>query len=599
MMTTSEIIIQRLAQHGIHSAFGVVGGSIMYITDALRKCHKISTIFTHHEQSAVVAAEAYGKLSNQPAIAFAAAGPGVTNAVTGLADAFMDSVPLIFLVGDVRTSIAADFTQQRCNSPQEVDQKSILKSIVKKYLVLYSGLTGPDLVALIDEMVSLSLSGRKGPVCISVPLDIQSVVLDDDCLGLPLANQIGITRKISFVDMATIVDAFKRSKAPVILLGAGIRQSGAVATVRTLIKKLKVPYCVTIGAADLQDNNDELSVGCVGPTSQRAANLILQASDFILAVGTSLDQSITGFNIDKFFIDKLVVLVNVDGGEFLRFDSENLITINTDAKDFTEELLQQPLLATESASWLQKIGRIKLLISSKIEQELRSPVRENYLCAYKISHKVSMSLQYNAIIVLGISLDAASVFNSFAVTHGQRIIVSRNLGPMGWDLPAAIGATVMAKQKEPVVLITGDGSIMLNIQELAIISALSLPICIFIFNNAGYTSIRTTQSNFFQSNFFGSSADSGLNLPDFSKLAVAFDIEYIKLLSLEDISGIINSHTLNPRPIIVECMVDPEQLREPRLVSRVENGVFYTPSLDDMSPQVPENIKQKINSILS
>ncbi len=600
MLTVSEVVIQRLLKYDINSAFGVVGGAIMFLTEAIRKADQLNTTFVHHEQSAAIAAEAFGKLNNNPAIVFATAGPGVTNVITGIADAFMDSVPLVLLVGDVRTTLAADFKNQRYNAPQEVDQKSLLSPIVKKYLNLNMDISGPQLVAYVDEMVSLSVSGRMGPVCISIPLDVQGKLVEESCLNVPIKQNNRYSSDCLLTkSICEVIKKLRTSQRPVLLLGAGVRQSDSLALLETLIKKYCLPYCVTIGAVDLQNKNDQLSIGCIGPTSQRAANMIVQSADLILAIGTSLDQSVTGFNIDRFFEKKELILVNIDKGEFVRLNAQSLTSVEADAQNFCQILLNELNDFRTKDDWIGNIKSIKSVISFESESKSRSLINNGFNCAYKISNKISQNLPENAVVVLGISLDAHSVFNAFEVTKGQRVIVSRNLGPMGWDLPAVIGAAKFAQSNQPIVLITGDGSVMLNLQELSVIAGLHLPVCIFIFNNAGYTSIRTTQSNFFDAKFIGCGIESGLHIPDFSKVSKAFGINYQKLNQLSEIDEILTNHINHPQPTIVECMIDPKQLREPRLVSRLENGKFYTPGLDDMYPPMPDSILDAINKTIT
>jgi len=226
-ITASDLVVLRLQQHGIRQAFGVTGGAIMYITDALRRCEGISSTFTHHEQSAAIAAEAYAKITNRPALVFATAGPGVTNIVTGVADAFMDSIPMVVLIGDVRSTIAADFSRQRYNAPQEVNQAALLKPIVKHYLLLTPQMESFELIESVDKAVQVAVSGRKGPVCISMPLDVQGIGHNCSSLNTPIQNNI----QASSYDqnkMLGAIEALMNSSRPLILLGAGVRGSGMV-----------------------------------------------------------------------------------------------------------------------------------------------------------------------------------------------------------------------------------------------------------------------------------------------------------------------------------------------------------------------------------
>lgn len=595
-ITASELVVRRLAQHGISQSFGVVGGAIMYITDALRRCEDISTVFTHHEQGAAIAAEAYSKLTHRPALLFATAGPGTTNVITGVADAYMDSVPMVVLIGDVRSTIAADFTRQRYNAPQEVNQAALMQPITKRYLALMPDMPSEAIVAAVDSMVYLTRSGRPGPVCLAMPLDVQGKACNLDTLSSPFAVEptpLADPSQAAHKAMQGLLQA----KRPMLLLGAGVRIAGVVQQVEELIARYSIPWCVTIGAVDLQDHQNPLSCGCVGPTSQRAANSLLQSADCVLALATSFDQSVTGFNVTDLIHNKKVYLVNVDSGENLRFNDSQIETVEYDLADFITEINKHTYPVGNHNPWLNQVLEIKSLLTPQLEASIRSTAGAQYLSAYDISAELSQQLPADATVVLGISLDAHSVFNAFQVKRGQRVIVSRNLGPMGWDVPALLGAAFSGRQSQSLILVTGDGSLMLNIQELAVIANLKIPACIFLFNNDGYASIRTTQNNFFGNQFFGCNSASGLSIPPLAPLARGFGLEYQALNSLTEIGQVLQTHALEGKPRLVECRIDPGQLREPRLVSKVIDGKFQTPALHDMTPSLPTPTAQALAAL--
>lgn len=597
-ITAAELVVRRLRKHGIDQAFGVVGGAIMYIADALRREDEIATVFTHHEQGAAIAAEAYSKLTNKPSLVFATAGPGTTNAITGVADAYMDSIPIVVLLGDVRSTVAADFSRQRYNAPQEVNQAALMGPIVKQYISLTPDMDSSRIVAAVDGAVHNTLRDRPGPVCINMPLDVQAKQCDAAALALPIEpidrcadTQIGPIRDA----MQVLLNA----RRPLVLLGAGVRIAGMAVQAEAFLSRYRLPWCVSIGAVDLQDDAHPLSCGCVGPTSQRAANAVLHASDCVLALATSFDQSVTGFNVSELVRNKKVFLVNVDSGEQLRFQDPEIATIGIHLADFLKAVAETTFDAADHDAWRDEIRQVKAILTQKLEASLRTTVEAKFPSAYDISQKISQHLPADATIVLGISLDAHSVFNAFELKRGQRVIVSRNLGPMGWDVPATLGAAFGAKQPRAIVLITGDGSLMLNVQELAVIAGLQIPACMFVFSNDGYASIRTTQSNFFGEAFFGCNRKSGLHIPPLEPLAQGFGIEYERLDSVAAIEPLLHRHAEAGRPRLVECLVSPGQLREPRLVTKVVGGVFKTPTLDDMHPSLPDELALRVRSILS
>ncbi|NBO26274.1 MAG: thiamine pyrophosphate-binding protein [Actinobacteria bacterium] len=596
-ITISELVILRLAELGISQTFGVVGGAIMYITDALRRCKDLSTVFTHHEQGAAIAAEAYAKLTHKPALVFATAGPGATNVITGVVDAYMDSVPMVVLIGDVRSTIAADFSKQRYNAPQEVNQAELMRPIVKEYLYLEPHMDASTIIELVDRIVQTAMSERPGPVCISMPLDVQGMACDPAALQTPIAPPVPTAATCDQVAALSAVQTLLQARRPLILLGAGVRISGMAARAEQLIARYALPWCVTIGAVDLQDNANPLSAGCVGPTSQRAANTLFHAADCVLALGTSFDQNVTGFNIAELIGNKKVYLVNVDPGESLRFDDTSIEPIPANLSDFFDAIEGQKFCAVDHDPWLAQVLRVKATLTSQLEAAMRSTVGAGFLSAYDVTATLARALPADATIVLGISLDAHSVFNAFDVKRGQRVIVSRNLGPMGWDIPALVGAAFAADKPKFLVLITGDGSLMLNVQELAVIAGMCIPALILVFNNDGYVSIRSTQTNFFGPQFFGCNTASGLHIPPLEPLAHGFGLEFDRLEVLADIGPLLEKHVRAGKPRLIECQIDPGQLREPRLVSRVVKGNFKTPALRDMTPALPAEVAQSVARI--
>lgn len=569
----------------------------MYITDALRQCPAIRSSFLHHEQAAAIAAEAYGKLENRPALVFATAGPGVTNVTTGVADAYMDSVPMVILVGDVRSTIRADFAAQRYNAPQEVNQRALLEPIVKEYLCIEPGAGAESIIGEVDRIFRLACTGRPGPVCIALPLDVQGGKFDLDPASAPVPS-LGPNVLLDESAAHRAATALASAQRPLLLLGAGVRLARAESAVREVIRRWQVPYCVTIGAVDLQDADDPLSLGCVGPTAQRAANLAFQASDCVIVLGSSFDVSVTGFNVEGLLRNKRLFLVNVDPGEFLRLRSLNLEAVAGDVGAFCAWALEAAPAPPDARVWRDRTIALQRIVGADYERSIRRAVGDGYLSAYDITRRISTQIPQDSVVALGISLDAISVFNAFRVQRGQRIIVSRNLGPMGWDLPAAIGAAHARDADKPLFLITGDGSILLNLQELSVVAGRRIPLCIVVFSNDGYVSIRSTQSNFFGSGYFGCDTASGLHMPELGTVATAFGLEHSAIDDLETLDAAVASYLAHPKPCLIECRLDPLQLREPRLVSRVENGQFVTPTLADMTPSLDAAVRARVLEVL-
>jgi acetolactate synthase-1/2/3 large subunit len=440
--------------------------------------------------------------------------------------------------------------------------------------------------AELDRAFRCARSGRPGPVWLDIPLDVQASTLDETLLigepeePAPLPSQ-KLTR-----DVDQTLKLLRDARRPVLILGNGIWLSGAAPLIGPLLRRLQVPVLLPIAAMDLVPERHPCHLGAFGPFGRRASNFALQNSDLLVSIGAGLSLASVGFQTQTFAPKARKILVNIDSGELTKPVLKADVAILADANDFLQELLRQ--LGEQSlrapARWQERCQRWKAdYPPGPRSQDLSA----GFVNSYKLVEELSDLLRPGDVIVTGNSLDACSVYQSFRVQERQRILINANCGPMGWDLPGALGAAV-AHAPDRVVLIAGDGSIQFNIQELQTIRKNSLDIKIFLLNNDGYESIRSTQRNYFEGRFVGSSTDSGIGNPDFAKLCEAFGIAYDRLERPRDTREVCSRVLASVGPTLCEVMISPIQTRTPRTSSfRRDDGSMESRPIEDMAPFLP------------
>lgn len=583
MIRVADYIANFVANLGVKHVFGLVGGGSMYLFDAFGHHKDIQLVCNLHEQGAGIAAEAYAQYTNNLGVCLTTTGPGATNAITACAAAWLESSPVLFISGQVKTADRAAAGIRRQNGFQEINITQLIHSITK-----YAGiLTHPEDVKGVLELAMLRMRiGRPGPVWIDVPLNIQSALVDETSLEGWNRPEHVITDPVD-VGVQKTIERFKLAKRPIILLGNGVRLAGGTATVGRLLcqtVKKELPLMATWKMIDLLPH--VLRPGIIG---QRAANMGIQKADFVLCIGARLDYGQTGFNRDSFAKNAQLVIVDIDSGEFGKFP--RALNICCDAKAFLEELLN-------NIDWMQK-GQYSEWYHELKALELKYPViKDEYftdhpLNPYAVISLISDNLHKGDIIVPGSSGAANELtFQSLDLNMSNRIFSSHGLGSMGFGIPASIGAALASGQR--VICIEGDGSFHMNSQELEVIRRLNLPIIIFVLNNSGYGSIRHTQRNYFGGNYVGSDYRSGLSLPDIYKIAKSYDIPAYKVWNLDSAKRVIQEVMGGRGPAIVDIAISTEHITQPRIMSKTaSDGTIVSAEFDDMWPFIEENNETK------
>lgn len=583
-MRVADYLIQLLADLGVTDIFLLPGGGAMYLNDAIACEPKIKSIACHHEQACGIAAEAYGR--THPVgfgVAVVTTGPGATNIVTPVAGAWIESLPLLVISGQVKRIDAINGRNIRQGGVQEVDIISVVKPITK-YAVTIESAT--DVRRCLEEALWHMKNGRPGPVWIDVPLDIQATPIDpDNLVGFAPKESDeaeGLLNKIDQLNSILIT-----SQRPIFLIGHGVRISGATDKFRELAEKLKIPCVFTWNAADTFEWEHELYIGRPGVVAARAPNFAVQNSDCVISIGCRLDNVITAYNPTEFARAARKIVVDVDQNELDRHQMLIDVKICNDALDFLEAWSSGLPELQNINEWRQKCldwkRRYTPLDGKTFDKT--SPIGH-----FQFVDKLSDAIGSNCLVVTGSSGLAIEVFyTAFRNKKAQRMFLTSGLGSMGYGLPAAIGACIGAGGM-PTVCVESDGSLMLNLQELATLKQLDLPITLVIMNNNGYASIRNTQKNYFNERYIGSSRESGLLIPDFISLAKTIGIDCVRVTDVNE----LKTYLLSTKPKIIEVILEESVVLAPKVSAMPQpDGSIISMPLEDMSPLLPRTVLRK------
>ncbi|MDP2183816.1 MAG: thiamine pyrophosphate-binding protein [Actinomycetota bacterium] len=595
-MTVADLVFEFLAARKVRDVFTVTGGGIMHLVDALGRNPDMRYWCNHHEQACAIAAEAYARVTGGVGVCLVTTGPGSTNALSGIAGAWVDSVPVVVISGQVRTDLIAHYSKHRQFGPQEIDIISMARPVTK-----YAHTLTPtdDVQAQLERAVRTATSGRPGPVWLNIPLDVQGMTVREPGSGVhaqSAADGSNPRRDGQLDELATVLGLLAHANRPLAVCGSGIRMAGAEDLLLQFVERFGCPVVATIGGMDLMPEEHTLYMGRFGPTGQRRANFAIQNADLLLCLGTSMSVAAIGFDADRFAPMARKVMVNIDAEESNKPNLAVDFSLVADVKWFLAETLENGSYCRSSRDgrWLDALSEWKSrypLVTADHSADVE------HVNSYVLVHRISEAMRPGEVILSGNGLDAQSVFHSFAVKTGQRVITNRNYGAMGWDLPAAVGASV-ARGGAQVVLVTGDGSIEMNVQELLTIGHNRMDIKIFILNNSGYQSIRATQALFCAGRFIGCDAASGVSNPDFESLASAYGLEYRVLRSNQDLEDGVRAVLAVDGPCLCEVNVSYHQERNPRIVSRRrEDGTFESSPLDDQYPFLPEEEREAVMSL--
>lgn len=583
-MRLADYVIRRIADEGVRHIFTLPGGGAMHLDDALGRCEDIQFVCNLHEQACAIAAEAYARVTNNLGVVLVTTGPGGTNAITGVAGAWLESTPCLVISGQVKRADMKGHLGVRQLGPQELDVVALAGTITKYAVTVVD----PDTIRYhLEKAIHLAKSGRPGPVWIDIPLDVQAAQIDPDRLKgfQPESPACAASDGPSLVDQVlSMVELLNAAQRPVLIAGNGIRLAGANAAFLEMADVLDVPVLTTWMGADLLWEDHPLFFGKPGTVAARGANFALQNSDFVMSIGARLDTAVTGFDQSRFARAAKKVVVEVDPAEIGKLRMDVDLPVVADAGEFIHAVLANAdsLRAADRSDWFEWCR----------ERRTRYPVvlpeyqeETDFVNTYVFSDVLAQELEGSDLIVPGSSGVGIDTFwLSFKVKKGQRLFSTGGLGAMGFGLPASIGACLASGRKR-TVSVDGDGGFQLNIQELQTLSRLNLPVKIFVLSNGGYASIRGMQRGHFEGRLFACDESCGLTLPDLRKIGAAYGIPVFRIEHNTELRGSIRSVLDEPGPVLCEVMVNPDQGVGPRVASAVRpDGSMVSKPLEDLWP---------------
>jgi acetolactate synthase I/II/III large subunit len=591
-MKLSDYVFQFVADQGVKHVFLVTGGGAMHLNASLAAEKRIEPICNSHEQASAMCAESYAKAVNGLGVALVTTGPGGTNAVTGVAGAWLDSTPTLFLSGQVkRPDRMFDQTTgkalgMRQLGVQEVDIVSIVKPITKYAVVVVEPL---DIRYELEKALYLALNGRPGPVWIDIPLDVQaSPIPDPSTLQSFDPKEHESSNENLKAEVERVVEELQKATRPLLFAGNGTRLARAEKQFTELRELLDIPTVATWCAADLVPSDVPTFVGRPGNVAARGANFALQNSDFLLVLGARMDMAITGYAPQNLAREAYKVAVDIDPSELQKLYPHLQQPIVSDARAFLDELLsqlralKQPLNHDRWASWNKRAADWKTRYDV-VTDEHRKP--EGLVSIFNLAEVIGTESKPDDKLVSGSSGSGIEIFLLACPTRsGQRIFHTAGLGSMGYGLPMSIGVCIGSGRKT-TILVDGDGGFQFNIQELETVSRLKLPVKLFVLNNDGYASIRASQKAYFGSAQIGADASTGLTVPDITKVANSYGIPAIIIKDQTNLREEVRQVLAMDGPVVIDVRVIPDEVRAPRLQSyQKEDGSFVSKPLEDMFP---------------
>ena len=581
----SDFIAKYLYQHGIKEMFMISGGGAMHLNDSFG-ASKIKYFCNHNEQASAICGEGYARVNQKLALVNVTTGPGGLNCLNGVFGAWTDSVPILFISGQVKfsTTIASclDIPLRQLGD-QEVNIISVVKPLTK-YAVMVT--KAEDIKYHLERAIFEANSDRKGPVWLDIPINIQTALIDEKKLkGFTPPSKPKYNLKIK-----EIVSALNNAKRPLIVAGHGLRLSGQINNFKKLVKKLDIPVVSTLNGFDLIETDHPNFIGRIGTVGQRAGNFALQQADVILFLGTRNNIRQVSYNYENFAKNAKKIIVDIDGAELKKPTVKPDIAILADLNDFMPALLKSAK-KLEVSSWLKHCRKLKAKYPPLREFYIKP---NNPINPYLFVEKLTDNLPKGANVVVSNGTASVALFQAAKIKQNQRVIVNSGDASMGYGLPAAIGAAVAAKKE--IICLEGDGSIMMNLQELQTVKDYNLPIKVFILNNNGYISIIQTQRNFF-GRFTACNKQTGVGLPDFKKIAAGFDLPYVRLKKNSDLGQKLKQVLSKKGPLVCEVMLEKDYIFAPKLsAKKLPDGTMVSSSLEDMYPflsreEMEENVK--------
>jgi len=588
-MKLSDYVAEKLVEMGVQHVFMVTGGGAMHLNHSFGTHPKLDCIFNHHEQACSIAAEAYYRLTNKLPVVNVTSGPGGTNAITGVYGAFVDSIAMLVISGQVKweTTVRSTGLPLRQYGDQELDIEELVRPVTKYCQMV----TDPQTIRHhLEKAFYIATSGRPGPVWLDIPLNVQGAQIDPNTLiGFDPKDLDEAWKAADLIQASKdILKKIRGAKRPVIFVGGGIRLSGEHEAFLKLIEKLQIPVVTGWNAHDVLWSAHPYYAGRPGTVGDRAGNFVTQNADLLLVLGSRLNIRQVSYNWHSFAREAFKIWVDIDATELQKPTVKADMPVHANLKDLL------PILASSAYSG-PTIDHQEWMVWAKERMERFPIVLPEYWSNEQINPYCFMDalfeqLPEEQIVVAGNGSACVVSFQAAVLKKGQRLWTNSGCATMGYDLPASIGAHKASGGKS-IICLAGDGSIMMNLQELQTIAGNAYPIKIFVLNNSGYVSIFQTHRNFFNGVEVGGGPKSGVTFPNFEKLSKAFDLPYRKIENHSQMKEIIGETLAQPGPCICEIMIDENVSFVPKLGAKQHpDGRITSPPLEDLSPFLPREV---------
>jgi acetolactate synthase-1/2/3 large subunit len=582
MMKLSDYVAQKIVDYGIRHVFMVTGGGAMHLNHSFGTHKELECIFNHHEQACAIGAEAYTRLSNRLAVVNVTSGPGGTNAITGVYGAYVDSIGMLVISGQVKweTTVRSTGLPLRQYGDQELDIEELVRPITKYCFMV----TDPESIRYhLEKALYLATSGRPGPVWLDIPLNVQASKINPETLkGFDPRELDEPWKKTNLTEAAKqTLEKIKTAKRPVVFAGGGVRISGQHEGFIKLVEKLGIPIVTGWNAHDVIWNNHPQYAGRPGTIGDRAGNFAVQNADLLLILGSRLNIRQVSYNWQSFAREAYKIWGDIDPFELQKPNVKPDMPILVSLSDFIPALLNASYSGAtkEHQDWLQWCKERQKRFPAVLPEYWNNE-RVNPYCFMEVLFK---QLEKGQVIVTGNGSACVVGFQAADLKEGQRLWTNSGCATMGYDLPASIGAHKASGK--PIVCIAGDGSIMMNLQELQTIAGENLPIKIFLLNNSGYVSIFQTHRNFFNGVEVGGGPKSGVSFPNFQRLSEGFGIPYLSCNNHSALEVNVHEALNKAGPVICEILIDENQIFAPKLGAKQHpDGRITSPPLEDLSP---------------
>jgi acetolactate synthase-1/2/3 large subunit len=585
----ADILVRDLKSLGVEVIFAITGAGNLAVIDAIARDGSIALVYSHHEQAAVMEAQGYSRITNKLGVALVTTGAGTSNAVTGILSAHLDSIPVLLISGNESSFHCMNPHELRAYGVQGFDSCAVLKPVSK----MVSRITNvEEIPRILQDSVRAALADRMGPVHIDFPMDLQrKQVSAEEYLKSELNSFSSLNP--SATNLGELSEAISKAKAPLFYFGNGIRNTATTAQARLLIEKSGIPFILSWSAIDIFPEADDLNVGRVGIYGDRHANILLQKSDLIIAVGTRLAIPQVGYDKSDFGRLASKWIIEIDPTECRKFDGLGWNVIQNDALSVLNGLNSTNVQTQDLHDWREECSRIKRIFPRRgqLGPEPQHPTSQIH--SGDVIDYLNQTMAPDALIGTDVGAALLTGHYMYEQSGTRRFFTSQGLGEMGFGLPGSIGA-YFADTSRQIICLNTDGALMFNLQELQVVREHKIPLKLFVFNNFGYSMIKISQDNLFDGRLAGSNTKSGVSFPDFSEIASTFGFNHTLVGTKGDLSK-MDTPLKSKQAELIEIVMDPEQRYFPRLATnKLDDGTFVSPPIEDMDPKIELSLLENL-----